>query len=128
MVLSVSACDGPVQAAVTHKDEPDGARFVCKESVSGHCYVFVYTEECARPYQNPDARVVSCTAKVHKRFSLAAGATTTIAGLPSGHVVCVKAQPETGFPSCIFAPPWIRQMERGSETQSEMHGEVAVER
>jgi hypothetical protein len=121
---ALSGCDGPldhrVKAAVTQKEVPQGIEMRCRESVSNQCHIVVYTEECTLPQQDANTRVVSCTAKVHRRLSVPAGEAVTVPGLPQGHLVCVKSQPEPEFPSCIFAPPWVRQMQDGAPRHTEL--------
>jgi hypothetical protein len=130
LLLVLGACDfgagGAVEARLTQKQEPGGTRFSCERSASSECNVVVYTQDCAVVGQDAGSRVVTCTAKVHRRFALKAGDSTTVVGLPEQHVVCVRAksEPESQFPSCVFLPSWVRQSEHAKANPSE----VVVER
>jgi hypothetical protein len=128
-LLVLSACgfvEGPVEARLTHKDEPGGTRFSCEVSVSGTCNVVVFTQDCTVVGQDAGSRVVTCTAKVHKRLAVKAGESATVAGMPEQHQVCVraKAEPELQFPGCIFLPSWVRQNEQAKVS----HWEVSFDR
>jgi hypothetical protein len=124
-LLVVSACgwvQSPVEARLTGKHEPGGTRFFCEVSVSGTCNVVVYTQDCSVVGQDAANRVVTCTAKVHKRQAVKVGESVAVAGLPAEHQVCVRAkvEPASQFPSCVFLPSWVQQNEHAKVSQWEV--------
>lgn len=112
--------DNRVKAAVTQKQVQQGTELHCRESVSGQCHIFVYTEECSLPQQDANTRSVSCTARVNRRLAVPAGGSTLATDLPQGYIICVSTQAQEGFPNCIFAPPWVRQMQQNEYKRSEV--------
>lgn len=124
LVSWLVACEGPldhrVKVVVTQKQVQQGTEVHCIESVSGQCHVFAYTEECSLPQQDANTRRVSCTARVHRRLAVPVGSSTVAADLPQGYIVCVASEAQEGFPNCIFAPPWVRQMQHNEYKRREV--------
>lgn len=73
----------------------NSANFDCIASASGNCRYVVFTSDC--PAKN-------CTTKVTEAFSLRAGATRKMQGLPPGFKYCVSHQSGPVAPSCASMP------------------------
>lgn len=72
-------------------------RFECIASDSGRCHYALYAHEC--PADQPD-----CRAEPFERFSMAAGASREIVGLPARFALCVT-QNAAATPDCKPLPP-----------------------
>lgn len=102
--MGVSACEKLSTTTVEHTIEDevrndrswvrlwkDRARFKCKASTSGACWVVVFVEECQGK---------ACTTRLVRDFRLAAGQSSDVLKLPPGFRYCLSHDARPVAPAC----------------------------
>ena len=70
-------------------------RFECRKSATGSCHYLLYVQQCA-----PDAPLAGCSARVIRSFTLAAGHSRDVQGLPAQVRLCQNHHAMPVAPDC----------------------------
>ena len=93
-IQSTSSDEGGQSASWAHIDNGAG-RFECRKSATGSCHYVLYVQQCA-----PDAPLAGCSARVIRSFTLAAGQSREVQGLPAQVRLCQDHHAMPVAPDC----------------------------
>jgi hypothetical protein len=86
--------DGGKSSSWAHIADGEG-RFECRASATGNCNYVLYVQQCA-----PDAPLAGCSARVIRSFTLAAGQSRQVQGLPAQVRLCQDHHAMPVAPDC----------------------------
>ena len=93
-IQSTSSDEGGQSASWVHIAKGVG-RFECRKSATGNCHYVLYVQQCA-----PDAPLAGCSARVIRTFTLAAGQSRDVQGLPAKVRMCQDHHAMPVAPDC----------------------------
>lgn len=93
-VQSSSSDEAGQSVSWAHIDNGTG-RFECRKSATGSCHYLLYVQQCA-----PDAPLAGCSTRVVRSFSLAAGQSRDVSGLPARVLLCQDHHAMPAAPDC----------------------------
>lgn len=107
LLLALAACHGPGTTIESSSSDEGGesatwahiangvGRFECRKSVTGSCNYVLYVQQCA-----PDAPLAGCSARVIGSFTLTAGQSRDVQGLPAQVRLCQDHHAMPVAPDC----------------------------
>jgi hypothetical protein len=105
--LALGACNGAGTTIESSSSDEAGesatwahiahgkGRFECRKSATGSCHYLLYVQQCA-----PDAPLAGCSARVIRSFTLAAGQSRDVPGLPAQVRLCQNHRAMPVAPDC----------------------------
>ena len=107
LLLALIGCRGPGTTIQSSSSDEDGksaswahiakgaGRFECRKSATGSCHYVLYVQQCA-----PEAPLAGCSARVIRSFTLAAGQSRDVTGLPPQVRLCQDHHAMPVAPDC----------------------------
>lgn len=105
--LTLVACHGPGTTIQSSSSDETGqsatwahiangvGRFECRKSATGSCHYLLYVQQCA-----PEAPLAGCSTRVVRSFTLAAGRSRDLRGLPAQVRLCQDHHAMPVAPDC----------------------------